>query len=89
MNSFIRVVLFFSACLLNDSLRNPPDVPPRNPGTMSRLNGRLKGSGQGSNAGTMVHLTGEHQHPMDLEFEPSNCVIRTASGSVYIQPGKE
>ncbi|VVC40590.1 Hypothetical protein CINCED_3A025864 [Cinara cedri] len=74
------------ACLLNDSLINPPDVPPRNPGTMSRLNGRLKGSGQGSNAGTMVHLTGEHQHPMDLDFEPSNCVIRTASGSVYIQP---
>ncbi|XP_022179145.1 teneurin-m isoform X3 [Myzus persicae] len=73
-------------CLLNDSLRNPPDVPPRNPGTMSRLNGRLKGSGQGSNAGTMVHLAGDHQHPMDLDFEPSNCVIRTASGSVYIQP---
>ncbi|XP_050057252.1 teneurin-m isoform X3 [Aphis gossypii] len=73
-------------CLLNDSLRNPPDVPPRNPGTMSRLNGRLKGSGQGSNAGTMVHLAGDHQHPMDLDFETSNCVIRTASGSVYIQP---
>ncbi|XP_050443335.1 teneurin-m isoform X3 [Adelges cooleyi] len=70
----------------SDSLRNPPDVPPRNPGTMSRLNGRLKGSGPGSNAGTMVHLSGDHQHPMDLDFEPSNCVIRTASGSVYIQP---
>ncbi|XP_050525472.1 teneurin-m isoform X5 [Daktulosphaira vitifoliae] len=70
----------------SDSLRNPPDVPPRNPGTMSRLNGRLKGSGSGSNAGTMVHLSSDHQHPMDLDFEPSNCVVRTASGSVYIQP---
>lgn len=58
-------------------------MPPRNPPTMSRLNGRLGGGGS-------LH----HHHPPhhmvdrgDPEFEPS-CLVRTPSGNVYIPAGE-
>uniref|UniRef100_A0A8D8UYU9 Tenascin-like protein n=1 Tax=Cacopsylla melanoneura TaxID=428564 RepID=A0A8D8UYU9_9HEMI len=56
----------------------PPDVPPRNPPTMNRLNGRLPGGGS-------LHHPQHHLHDRggDPEFEPS-CLVRTPSGNVYI-----
>ncbi|KAI5732577.1 hypothetical protein M8J76_001881 [Diaphorina citri] len=57
----------------------PPDVPPRNPPTMNRLNGRLAGGG-----GSLHHPPPHHLHDRgEPEFEPS-CLVRTPSGNVYI-----